>query len=137
MNIQEAYTHWSATYDSDRNLTRDLDQAVTRDALGNLHCKSILEVGCGTGKNTALLARIGERVQALDFSEGMIARAKAKLDADNVTFTLADLTVAWPRANESADLIVCNLVLEHIDDIAFIFSEAFRVLVAGGRLFIS
>lgn len=136
MTIREAYTHWSATYDSDRNLTRDLDQVVTADTLGNLRFQSILEIGCGTGKNTALFAEIGERVQALDFSEGMIARAKAKLRSEKVTFTLADLTGAWPCADRSADLVVCNLVLEHIDDIAFVFSEAFRALVAGGHLFV-
>jgi len=31
---------------------------------------------------------------------------------------------------------VCNLVLEHIGDLSFIFSEAFRALVAGGDFFI-
>ena len=76
MSVQEAYNHWSATYDTDENLTRDLDQAVTRDTLADLQCKSILEVGCGTGKNTALLAQIGDRVRALDFSGGMLKRAK-------------------------------------------------------------
>jgi len=78
MNIQEAYTDWSATYDVDRNLTRDLDQLATRETLSNLRFKSILELGCGTGKNTALLAQIGEHVLALDFSEGMIEKAREK-----------------------------------------------------------
>ncbi|HYX18941.1 MAG TPA: methyltransferase domain-containing protein [Nostoc sp.] len=30
--------------------------------------------------------------------------------------------------NESADLITCNFVLEHIEDLSFIFSEAYCVL---------
>src|SRR5712692_9637188 len=72
MDIHAAYSDWSATYDLDHNRTRDLDQQVTRDTLGNLSFKSILEIGCGTGKNTALLARIGGKVLALDFSEAMI-----------------------------------------------------------------
>ena len=49
MSIKKAYNDWSASYDSDENLTRDLDQKVTREALANLHFKSILEIGCGTG----------------------------------------------------------------------------------------
>ena len=136
MTIQDAYTDWSATYDSDRNLTRDLDRHVARQQLAKLRCKSILELGCGTGKNTPLLASIGEQVQALDFSAGMIEKARAKVTAPNVTFESADITKRWPSQDESFDLIVCNLVLEHVEDLNFIFAEASRVLVEGGRFFI-
>jgi malonyl-CoA O-methyltransferase len=136
MNIQKAYNEWSASYDTDQNLTRDLDQQVLRQALADLHFKSILEVGCGTGKNTSFLARIGESVHALDFSEGMIAKAREKVTAQNVTFSIADLTRKWPGEDASYDLIVCNLVLEHIEDLSFIFSEAFRVLKKAGRFLI-
>lgn len=137
MSIQKAYNEWSATYDSDENLTRDLDQKVTRDALANLQFNSILEIGCGTGKNTVFLAQIGTRVHALDFSEGMIEKAKKKVQAENVRRSVADLTQKWPCENRSYDLIVCNLVLEHIKDLSFIFSEAFRVLEEEGRFLVN
>jgi ubiquinone/menaquinone biosynthesis C-methylase UbiE len=136
MTIKDAYTDWSATYDSDRNLTRDLDQQVARQELDRFRCKSILELGCGTGKNTPLLASIGENVHALDFSAGMIEKARAKVTAPNVDFEIADLTKLWPSKDQSFDLIVCNLVLEHIEDLSFIFAEASRVLGKGGRFFI-
>ncbi len=137
MNIQSAYDDWSKTYDSDENLTRDLDQKVTRDALANLHFDCILEIGCGTGKNTIFLNQIGSQVHALDFSEGMIEKAKNKVQAGNVKFSVADLTQRWPCEDRSYDLIVCNLVLEHIQDLSFIFSEAFRVLEENGRFLIN
>ncbi len=137
MNIQRAYDDWSETYDSDENLTRDLDQKVTRDALANLHFDSILEIGCGTGKNTIFLTQIGSQVHALDFSEGMIEKAKKKIQAKNVRFSVADLTQKWPCEDRSYDLILCNLVLEHIQDLSFIFSEAFRVLGEKGRFLIN
>src|SRR5262245_277017 len=137
VRIQAAYNNWAATYDRDRNLTRDLDQVVTRKILAHRRCRSILEIGCGTGKNTILLAEIGERVLALDFSPAMINRAKERLPLDHVTFAVADLTCSWPCDDQSVDLIVCNLVLEHISDLSFIFSEAFRTLVSSGRFFIS
>lgn len=136
MTIQDAYTEWSATYDSDRNLTRDLDQRVARQELKRFRCKSILELGCGTGKNTPMLASIGEHVHAVDFSAGMIEIARAKVTAPNVTFETADITKRWPVDDQSFELIVCNLVLEHIEDLNFIFAEASRVLVEGGRCFI-
>ena len=136
MSTRTAYDSWSETYDRDRNLTRDLDHVVTRATLSHLRFSSILEIGCGTGKNTALLASIGAKVRALDFSDGMLAQAKNKVSSDNVTFTVADLTRPWPCDARSADLVVCNLVLEHIGDIGFVFAEADRVLVAGGRFFV-
>ena len=136
MKIEEAYTDWSATYDSDRNLTRDLDQTVTRETLAHRHFKSVLELGCGTGKNTGLLAAISERVHALDFSSGMMEKAKAKLKQPNITFEIADITSRWPCQDRSVDLVACNLVLEHVRDLSFIFSEAARVLLKGGQFFV-
>ena len=136
MSIRDAYNTWAATYDTDRNLTRDLDQRVTRQTLSGLRCASILEIGCGTGKNTPFLAQIGEHVHCLDFSEAMLARAQAKSPPANVTFTVADLTRSWPCADQSADLVVCNLVLEHIADLPFIFGEASRCLVEQGHFFV-
>lgn len=133
MNIQEAYTHWSTTYDEDHNRTRDLDREVTRQLLGELPPMAVVEIGCGTGKNTALLAQIATTVRALDFSAGMLDRARAKVQADNVTFVEADLTRPWPLEERSAELVVCNLVLEHIENLRFIFDQAARVLIPGGR----
>ena len=136
-NIQNAYNNWSTTYDSDENRTRDLDRIVTEKTLANLRYKSILEIGCGTGKNTRLLSEIGENVHAIDFSEGMLSLAREKLKYSNLTFSVADITHPWHCDNASVDLVVCNLVLEHIEDLSFIFSEAFRVLVPGGHFFVS
>jgi malonyl-CoA O-methyltransferase len=137
MSIQDAYNNWSSSYDTDENLTRDLDQKVTREALANLHFKSILETGCGTGKNTAFLSQIGTQVHALDFSQGMIEKAQQKVKAKNVRFSIADLTQRWPCEDAAYDLIVCNLVLEHIKDLSFIFSEASRVLEPGGKFLVN
>ena len=137
MKIQDAYTRWSITYDSDRNLTRDLDQRATQDALADLGCENVMELGCGTGKNTAFLTRIGRQILALDFSPGMLSQAKAKIDSDRVFFVVADLTKSWPCKSESFELIVCNLVLEHIEDLDAIFAEVSRALKSGGSFFLS
>lgn len=137
MKIQDAYTQWSETYDLDRNLTRDLDQVATKESLGHLHFHTVLEIGCGTGKNTVLLAEISERVLALDLSRGMLQRAKGKFQFNHVFFAVADLTKPWPCRAEAVELIVCSLVLEHIPNLAEVFSEAYRALFPGGRFFIS
>jgi ubiquinone/menaquinone biosynthesis C-methylase UbiE len=137
MNIQNAYNEWSETYDTDENLTRDLDQKVTQETLAPLHFESILEVGCGTGKNTAFLAQIGRSIRAVDFSQGMIEKAREKVRAENVHFSIMDITQNWNLEDQSFDLIVCNLVLEHIMDLASVFAEAARSLQPMGRFFIN
>ncbi len=137
MTIQQAYTRWSGSYDADRNLTRDLDQVVTRRMLGAQRCAAALELGCGTGKNTTLLATVAQQVLALDFSEGMLAQARRKLRQVQVQFVLADLLQPLPCAGQCVDLVTCNLVLEHIEDLTPLFAEAHRVLRAGGVFFVS
>ena len=137
MDIQNAYNEWSDSYDTNQNLTRDLDSSVTRSLLGDLRFESILEIGSGTGKNTVFLAEIGKQVHALDFSAGMIAKAREKVKAENVRFETADLTKRWHCEDSAYDLILCCLVLEHIKDLSHIFSEASRVLRPGGKFFIN
>ncbi len=134
--IQAAYSQWAATYDTDRNLTRDLDQSVTRAVLAGRQYRAILELGCGTGKNTDFLVTIGGRVHAVDFSEGMLAQARAKGFGPSVTFSQADITQPWPCADQSVDLITCSLVLEHIADLHWVFAEAARTLRPSGHLFV-
>jgi ubiquinone/menaquinone biosynthesis C-methylase UbiE len=136
MNIQSAYNEWSDIYDSNPNLTRDLDSTVTRALVAGRRFDSILELGCGTGKNTTFFAQVGRRVHALDFSEGMIRKAIDKVKAVNVRFEEADLTRRWPCNDRAYDLISCNLVLEHIEDLGHIFSEAARTLKNNGQFLV-
>ncbi len=137
MNIQRAYDEWSVNYDADENLTRDLDARITREALSGGHFKSVLELGCGTGKNTVFFAQIADSVHALDFSQGMIEKARQKVQAGNVRFEQADLTQPWPCADSAYDLVSCNLVLEHIADLSHIFAEAARALAPQGRFLVN
>jgi len=137
MDIQNAYDKWADIYNTDNNLTRDLDSDATRNLLANRQFDSILELGCGTGKNTVFLAQIGERVHALDFSEGMIQKAREKVMLEKVRFEMADLTKRWPCEDNAYDLITCNLVLEHIQDLSHIFSEAARTLRTNGLFLVN
>ena len=136
MDIQNAYNEWSYSYDLDENRTRDLDRDIVRSRLGGQHFDSVLEIGCGTGKNTSFFAQIGQNVLAVDFSEGMISRAREKVQAGNVRFFIMDIMQPWDMEEESFDLIVCNLVLEHIQDLSHVFSEAAQALRPGGHFFI-
>jgi malonyl-CoA O-methyltransferase len=135
--IEQAYNDWSSSYDQDPNLTRDLDQQAVRQFLGASRFSSVLEAGCGTGKNTGFLAEIGDQVTGTDFSRGMLEKARLKIASPHVRFLISDLTSAWPWARAAFDLVTFNLVLEHIQDLSFVFSEAARVLKEGGSLLVS
>jgi len=137
MNIQDSYNKWSDIYDTNINLTRDLDSKVTRNLLAHRQFDAILELGCGTGKNTVFFAKIGKHVHAFDLSPGMIQKAKEKVKMDHVHFEAADLTKHWPCEDQAFDLVSCNLVLEHIEDLSHIFTEAARVLQSKGMLLVN
>jgi malonyl-CoA O-methyltransferase len=137
MSIADAYSAWAPRYDTDRNLTRDLDAEVTRRLLGDEHYSAVVEAGCGTGKNTGFFGQIAREVLALDFSAGMLAAARARRWPSHVSFQQADLCTDWPCPPARADLVSFNLVLEHIEDLSSVMQQAERALAPNGRVFVS
>ncbi len=79
----------------------------------------------------------GAKVTAIDFSAGMLAEARRKAGAADVRFVEHDLHQRLPLADGSFDLVVSGLVLEHLGDLSSFYSEARRVLRAGGRAVVS
>jgi len=134
--VAQAYDRWATSYDADKNATRDLDALVMRRVALMLEGREVLELGCGTGKNTTFLAEHAKKVIALDFSEGMIARAHERMTTQNVKFVLHDVREVLPLPPASVDVIVANLILEHVHDLAPIFFEAARVLRPRGQFFV-
>jgi ubiquinone/menaquinone biosynthesis C-methylase UbiE len=134
MNVQQAYNAWSETYDTVENKTRDLEARALRESISGENLE-ILEIGCGTGKNTEFLRSIAKHLTGADFSEEMLAKAKAKITAQNVEFRRVDVREDWRFPDRSFDLITCSLALEHIENIDFVFSEARRVLRSGGSFY--
>jgi len=126
--VASAYDDWSRTYESVENPTRVLAASAVRQQSLNLHHRDVLEIGCGTGLNTRYLAEHCRSVTALDFSAGMLAQARSNVSASNVRFVQDDIRLQWSVDDSSIDLIICTLVLEHIEDLRHIFSEAARVL---------
>lgn len=132
---RQLYDEWSATYDAVVNPTRDLEKRACEEVLGALEFGRVLELGGGTGKNTAWLAERSRAVVSVDLSPEMQAVARAKVNAANVEFRIGDVTVAWDFG-DGFDLITCSLVLEHVEDLGHISREAARVLIPRGRLYV-
>ncbi len=135
--IADLYDRWAATYDSDENRTRDLAGQVLRAELADLPVGDVLELGCGTGRNTAWLAERARSLVAVDFSRSMLAKARERVSEGGVRFLEHDIRTPLPVESGSADLVVITLVLEHVEDLGFVFHECARALRRGGHLFVS
>lgn len=134
MNNQQAYDAWSETYDAVENKTRDLEARALRESITGENL-DVLEIGCGTGKNTEFLQTIARSLIGADFSEEMLEKAEEKITAENVEFRRMDLRKKWNFKSDSFDLITCSLALEHIENLDFVFAEAARVLHSGGSFY--
>lgn len=136
MNIQQAYNTWADTYDSVLNKTRDLEAHAIGSVLETASVSEILELGCGTGKNTEWLAAKATYLTAVDFSAQMLAKAKEKLQLPNVTFQQGDISKEWHFVDKPTELITCSLILEHIQDLNFVFAQAYQALKPSGLFYI-
>ncbi len=102
--------------------------------------KTILEIGCGTGNFTSLLASLfpAAKIAALDFSREMIANAHDKLPESNIEFICAEGERFLAAAPErSYDLVVSNGSLQWFGDIDRTLHNIARILSPGGSLYCS
>jgi demethylmenaquinone methyltransferase / 2-methoxy-6-polyprenyl-1,4-benzoquinol methylase len=91
----------------------------------------VLDACCGTGDLALAAARAGGRVTGVDFSERMLALARAK--APELDWLRADAT-ALPFADESFDVVTVGFGIRNLADLEAGLAELARVLVPGGRL---
>jgi ubiquinone/menaquinone biosynthesis C-methylase UbiE len=136
MDIANAYNSWSSQYDTNDNKTRDLEALSLQKILQGKSFKHCLEVGCGTGKNTAWLLTTCDQITAIDLSNGMLDMAKNKIRSDKVNFIEGDITKDWTFAKDTYDLVTFSLMLEHIEDLDAVFRKVSKVTAKGSQVYI-
>lgn len=134
---REGYDRWAEIYDDEGNPLIALEEPQVDALLGDVRGKTVADIGCGTGRHALRLAAAGARVTALDFSAGMLAKARAKPGAERVIFVVHDLRQRWPLADGEFECVVCGLVVEHIADLAFFFGELARICRPDGLIVVS
>ena len=104
-------------------------------AYDSLKGKKVLEIGCGLGSHSEMLARSGAQLTAIDLSPTSVASTKRRLHLKQLT---ADVRVAdaenLPFADESFDYIWSWGVIHHSPNTRKCAEEIERVLKPGGKL---
>ena len=96
---------------------------------------NILDIGCGTGSLSVLIAALGHRVTAVDFSSAMIAQAEAKAEAANVSIIFHVIDASQPELDsQQFNVIVCRHLLWALPEPAQVLKRWIDLLTPGGRL---
>jgi arsenite methyltransferase len=104
--------------------------------------ETVLDLGSGAGFDCFLsAAKVGKsgKVIGVDMTPEMLDKARAnasKGNYDNVEFRLGEIE-NLPVADNSVDVVISNCVINLVPNKARVFSEIFRVLKPGGRMFVS
>lgn len=102
--------------------------------LGEAKGKRILEIGCGGGQNSIVLAKQGANVSGVDFSEKQIAyaRALARKEKVQVDFQVGDMQNLSQFSDNTFDVVLTTVSLLYVENLFKTMSEVNRVLKSGG-----
>jgi ubiquinone/menaquinone biosynthesis C-methylase UbiE len=136
VGAREGYDRWAPTYDRIPNPLLAREERYLLPLLTDLSNRSVLDLGCGTGRWLAqLMVRGARRAVGIDRSAAMlrIARQKAAIRQRLVESSCENL----PFESATFDLAICSFALGHIDDLEAMARHLARVTRANADVFIS
>lgn len=122
-------------------LRRRFNKEFRLRLMGDLRGRSVLDVGCGDGINSVLLARLGARVTGVDISPRSVEiagrRAEVNGVADRVSLQAAPIEAAALPA-DAFDLVWADAILHHVlDDLELVMQRLVRCTKPDGLLVFS
>lgn len=113
-------------------LRRHRTWPATRSLLPSMMDRRVLDVGCGPGVHAAEMAEAGASVVGIDISTEMVEHARERYE-DVAEFRQTDIRTGLGAFEDASfDVLLCQLVLSHVEDLAPVLSEFERVLSADG-----
>ena len=137
MNLERRLrTQWTeAAQDwvgQDQVLRTGLLDSWMLDELGDVRGKRVLDIGCGEGRFSRLLAGLGAEVTGVDLTEPLIERARG-MAVGGDSYVVGDAESLAGIEDESFDLAVSYIVLVDVLDYRAAVEAAYRILKPGGR----
>ncbi len=130
----EGYNRWSETYQTEDNPIKRLSDEFIKNELPDLKGKHILDAGCGVGTLCELaISRGASFVKGIDLSPKMIEHAKRNCLKGE--FEAADL--ATDVIDRKYDVVICGLVLGHIESLESALMNLLGALRPGGHVIIT
>lgn len=104
------------------------------NVLGDIAGKWVLDLACGEGYNTRILARKGAEAVGVDFSENLIELAKQEENEERhgITYLVLDAADMKELSNSQFDIVTCFMALMDIEHYEEALSEVSRVLNKNG-----
>ncbi len=107
--------------------------------IGNVEGKKVLDIACGEGHNTRILAKKGAVVVGVDFSEILIQLARQMEAKENlgITYHVSDTASMKMLASNYFDLVTCFMALQDIENSEAAITEVARVVKENCRFIFS
>jgi ubiquinone/menaquinone biosynthesis C-methylase UbiE len=117
----------------------EMNSPATFHVIGNVKGKHVLDLSCGEGYNTRILAKRGAKVVGVDFSRKMIelARQKEKEEKLGIRYYVSDAANLREFRSGCFDVVTCFMALMDIEHYEEALSEVARVLKKNGRFVFS
>jgi malonyl-CoA O-methyltransferase len=130
----DAYNKWAASYAVEKNPIKNFSDELIEKFLPELNDKSVLDLGCGTGKFCRLAEHQGAHtIHGIDLSPEMIAKCKEL--PGRSTFECDD--VSSVKLTATFDVVICSLVLGHIEHLRPTLIKITNAVKPGGMLILT
>jgi malonyl-CoA O-methyltransferase len=134
---QKGYELWAASYGENMNPVQELESKALKELLPPLRGCVVLDLGCGKGRVSRLaLERGAEKTIGLDFSWQMLQAASAETCSASA-YWLTGSAVDLPFKRETFDVVICALLMGHLQNPDAVLSKIYKVLRPGGFLLLS
>ena len=127
--IARQFSRAAGKYDAAALVQADI--AFDALQLVNAQHQCALDIGCGTGRVTQVLAEQTKQLFALDLAEGMVKYARSQ--TDKPIYWLSGDAEILPFQDESFDLVFSSMAMQWCSKLDDAMGEIFRVMQPGGK----